>query len=224
MGLLFVSRYAAVAAATRLIDGKRSPQGFIRRRILGSAVGVVMAALIVAAAWSLSAPGTRRGLLAAAALALALGGAHTLLAFFDLDRSVPGELIGMAALATGAPLIVAASGRPLDRRAIAAGLVALLYFATSLAYVRAIRGLWKGNRAPSWRCVAAHAAVAGALGTLAAADFISSSLPAAFAPVYVRTAWGLLRPPANLRVLGWRELGVAALFTLIGAAALALSS
>ena len=224
MGLLFLSRYAAVSAATRLIDGKKSPAGFIGRRTLWSAAGFVAAALLIAATWRLSVPDAPGGLFIAAMVALVLGGAHTLLAIFDLDRTILGEMLGMAGLASGAPLVVAAAGRPLDRQAIGTGLVALLYFATSLAYVKAIRGLWKGDRVPRRRCIAAHAAVIVALGTLASGTFIPPLLAAAFAPVYARTAWGLLRPPANLRILGWREMGVAALFTLIAIAALALKA
>ena len=36
----------------------------------------------------------------------------------------------------------------------------------------------------------------------------------AFAPVAIRTAWGLARPPRTLRTLGLRELWVALAFTL----------
>ena len=223
MGLLFLSRYAAVSATKRLIGGKTSPAGFIGRRILWSVVGFVVAALLIVAAWSLSAPEARGGLFVAAAVALVLGAAHTLLTLLGLDRTIPGEMLGMAGLASGAPLVVAASGRAFDRQALGAGFVALLYFATSLAYVKAVRGLWKGDRVPVRRCVAAHAAVAGALGTLTAGAFITPFFAAAFVPVYARTAWGLIRPPAGLRVLGWRELVVAVLFTLIGIVALALA-
>jgi hypothetical protein len=30
-----------------------------------------------------------------------------------------------------------------------------------------------------------------------------------------RTAWGLASPPTGLRQLGWREVGVAALFAMV---------
>jgi hypothetical protein len=222
LALLFLSRSAAVPAATRLIGGKKAPEGFVLRRGIWSLVYLVAAVLLLAAAWSLSVPGARRRLLAVGACTLVLGGAQTAFAFADRARSIWGVLLGMAGLASGAPLVVAAAGRPLDRRAIGAGLVAMLYFATSLAYVRAVRGLWKGEGTALRRCFAAHAAVAGALATLAAGSFITPLLAAAFVPAYVRTAWGLLRPPSNLRVLGWREIGVAVLFALIATASFAL--
>jgi hypothetical protein len=224
MTLLFLSRSAAVSAAKRLIDGKKAPEGFTGRRVLWSLLYTGGAAILVVLAWSLEAPGARGGLLAVAACTLLLGGLHTGLALADRDRTLPGLMIGMAGLASGAPLVVAAAGRPLDRHAIGAGLVALLYFATSLAYLKAVRGVWRGDRAPVRRCVAAHAAVATALATLLAGDFITPLFAAAFVPVFARTAWGLRRPPSNLRILGRREIGVAALFTLTAIASFALSA
>jgi hypothetical protein len=215
MTLLFMSRYAAVSAATRLLDGKKTPEGFIGRRLQWTAIYVGGSALCIAAAWSLADPAVRSVLAEAAAFTLVLGGLHTALVFADLDRTVPGELIGMAGLASAAPLLIAAAGRPLDRRAVGAGLGALLYFATSLAYVKAIRGLWKGDRGPLRRCLAAHATILGALAVLVGGGFITAVFAAAFVPVYARTAWGLLSPPAGLRQLGWREVGVAMIFALI---------
>ena len=223
MGLLFLSRDAAVAAASRVIAGKKVPEGFVGRRVLWGVLEIAAAALLAAVAWNLAPPEARGGLGAAAVLTLALGGAHTGLAFAHLDRTAPGVILGMAALASGAPLMVAAAGRPLDRRGVATGLVALLYFATSQAYVKAVRGLWKGDRVPRRRCLAAHAAVAGALVLLIDRGFITPLVAAAFVPVFARTAWGLRRPPANLRVLGWREVAVATVFSCIAISAYALA-
>ncbi len=223
MGFLFLARYAAVSGATRLIAGKRMPEGFLGRRAIWSVLEIAAATLLGMAAWILAPPEARGLLLAAGAVTLVLGGVHTGLAFAGLDRRPPGVLLGMAALASGAPLIVAAAGRPLDRRAVGTGLVALLYFATSQAYVKAVRGSWKGDRVPLRRCLAVHAAIAGALAMLADRSFITPLVVAAFAPVYARTLWGLARPPANLRVLGWREAGVASVFAGIAITAYALA-
>ena len=222
--LLFLSRDAAASAAERLLDGRKTPAGYIGRRMIWGFLEACVAVLLVAASWTVAAPGARGRLLGAAAITLVLAGVHTLLVLADRDRSVPGELIGMAGLASAAPLLVAASGRPLDRRALGAGLIAWLYFATSLAYVKAVRGLWKNDRRARRRCVAAHAAVAGALASLVAGACITLPLASAFVPVYTRTAWGLRHPPANLRVLGWREAGVATGFGLIAIAALAFTA
>lgn len=218
MALLFLSRYAAVAAATRLIDGKRAPQGYVARRVLWAGLYIGAGAILLAAAWRMVPPGSQRAATAAGAVTLALGGLHTLLAFAGVDRTGPGEIVGMAGLASSATLVVVASGDPLDRRAVGAGILALLYFASSLAYVRAIRGLWKGERSGRRRCIAAHVLITAALTQLATGAFLPLLAAAAFLPVLARTAWGLARPPANLRLLGWREAGVSAAFTAIAAA------
>jgi hypothetical protein len=223
LALLFLSRSSAVPAAERLIEGKKAPEGFVLRRGVWSLAYLVVAALLLVAAWSLLSPDARRRLLAVGACTLVLGGAQTALAFADRTRTVAAVVLGMAGLASGAPL-VAAAGRPVDRAAVGAGLVAMLYFASSLAYVRAVRGLWKGDRAALNRCLVAHATVATALAGLMGGSFITPLLAAAFVPVYARTAWGLRRPPANLRVLGWREIGVAALFALIATASFAVGT
>ena len=220
MALLFLSRYAAVTAASRLLDGKTVPEGFLARRILWSAVYAGVALLCLVAAWAWTAPSSHDALFVTAALALLLGATHTGLVFAHRDRTIPGELVGMAALASAAPLIVAASELPLDRRAVGAGVAAFLYFCTSLAYVKAIRGLWKGDRGPLRRCVAAHAAIVGAIATLAMGGVFTPLLAVAFLPVIVRTAWGLAAPPPGLRQLGWREVGVAVSFAVIAVIAL----
>jgi hypothetical protein len=222
MVLLFLSRDAALSAVSRVLRGRKSPAGLIPRHVLWSSVEAGGAAILMMAAWSLAAPERRSDLLLAAAVTLALGSLHTGLALARLDRTVPGEVLGMAGLASGAPLVVAAAERPLDRLALGAGMAAWLYFMTSLAYVKAVRGLWKGRRGPRRACVAAHAAVAGALALLLSGAFITPLLAAAFVPVFARTAWGLLRPPSGLRMLGWREIAVAILFVLIAIASFAV--
>jgi YwiC-like protein len=218
MALLFMSRYAAVAAATRIVDGRKTPQGFIARRVLWAAIYIAGAVVMFAAAWRLAPAGSRRDAAIAGGVTLALGALHTALVFAGRDRTIPGEIVGMSGLASAATLVIAMAGRPLDRRAVGAGLLAFLYFASSLAYVRAIRGLWKGDPKGRRRCIAAHVLLGSAAVQLAAGAFIPPVAAAAFVPVFARTAWGLVRPPASLRMLGWREVGVAVTFALVAIA------
>jgi len=218
MALLFVSRYAAVAAATRIVDGKKTPEGFIARRVVWAAIYIGAGAVLFAAAWRLAPFEARPGVVAAGGVTLLLGALHTALVFAGRDRTIPGEVVGMAGLASAATLVMTVAGRPLDRRSVGAGLLALLYFASSLAYVRAVRGLWKGDTTGRRRCVAAHALIAGAVAQLAAGSFIPLLAAAAFLPVFARTAWGLVSPPAGLRTLGWREVGVSVAFATIAIA------
>jgi YwiC-like protein len=220
MALLFLSRYAAVSVATRLLDGKKAPKSFLARRILWAAVYVAGATLCIVAAWTITAPSTHDALFVTAVLTLVLGATHTGLVFADRDRTIPGELVGMAALASAAPLVLAASEQPLDRRAVGAGMAALLYFATSLAYIKAVRGLWRGDRKPLRRCLVAHAGIISAIVMLVIGGFFTPLVAVAFLPVMARTAWGVMRPPKGLRQLGWREAGVAVLFAIVAAGGL----
>ena len=231
MALLFLSRYAGVVAGARVLRGSASARGYTANRLVWTAIYGAGALLFVAAAFAgtragsavaagmqSSAPATRQAFAVAAAVTLLLGGAHTALALARLDHTIGGELVGMAGLASAAPLIMAASGRPIDGRAFAAAAFVFLYFVSGLVYVRAVRGRLKDDRGP-WRgAIVAHLFIALAIARLWALSWIPAWLPLAFAPVFARTAWGYLSTPASLRVLGWREIGVATAFGLVAIA------
>jgi len=68
--------------------------------------------------------------------------------------------------------------------------------------------------------VAAHAGIAVGLLVLWRAGWVTGVLLLAYVPVLARTAWGLVRPAPNLRVLGWREMGVAVTFLVVAGVAL----
>lgn len=220
MVLLFFSRYAALPAALRLAAGRTPPEGFVRRRFLWAAIDLAGSLACFAAALRLASPAARPATFAAALATVVLGGAHTALAFADRDRTWWGEIIGMAGLASAAPLLQAAAGRPLDGRAVGVGLLALAYFVSSLAWVRAFRTIGKGNGGAAAGCIAAHVAVALGVVVLWRLGWIPALAAAAMLPPLARTAWGLRSPPRNLLVLGWREVTVATLFGAIAIAAL----
>jgi riboflavin transporter FmnP len=101
-----------------------------------------------------------------------------------------------------------------------AAALALGYFLSSVAYVRAYETL-RANRQRAIRsCVAAHVALAAALWVLAAYGALPRWWWAAFVPVIARTVWGLAVPPGNVRQVGLREAWVAGTFTLIACLAL----
>ncbi len=220
MVLLFFSRYAALPAALRLAAGRTPPEGFVRRRVLWTAIELAGSLACFAAALRLAAPAARPATIAATLATVALGGAHTVLVFAGRDRTWWGEVIGMAGLASAAPLLQAAAGRPLDGRAAGVGLLALAYFASSLAWVRAFRMISKGNGGAAAACVAAHGAIALGVVVLWRLEWIPALAAAAMLPPLARTAWGLRFPPRNLLALGWREMTVAVLFATIAGAAL----
>jgi hypothetical protein len=213
MTFLFLSRYAALPAAVRLAQGKAVPPGVVAHRFLWTAVYLGTSLACLVAALSLVPPGAFAVTLLVGAATTILGAAQTLLVFLGRGRSIGGEFLGMTALASAAPLVVAASGRSVDGRAIGAGLTALIYFVSGLAFVRAYRAVVKGRGGAVSTCVLAHAVLGGLILLLWSAGWMPAGTLLAFSPLFARTAWGLLVPPRTLRILGWREVAVAILFT-----------
>jgi hypothetical protein len=235
MTLLFFARYALVPLGARLVEGRAPPPGLIAARLGWGAVFLAGSLLAFAGALLLAEAAHRPAALRAGAATVALGLGHSALVLAGWHRVWWGEAVGMAGLASAAPLILAVAGRPLDRRALGLAAICLVYFLSTLAYVRAFRtivregggggdGLPGGRRADDGgaarRCAAAHALLAAAVAALWRAGFVPGAAVWAFVPVLVRTAWGLRRPPRTLRILGWREVIVAALFTGLALAAL----
>lgn len=220
---LFLSRYAALPAAVRLLEGRPAPPGFAARRFLWTAVYLGASLACLLGALSRTPPGAFAGTLKVAAATTLLGAAQTGLAFAGRGRSLPGELLGMAGLASAAPLIIVASGGPWGPKTLGAGLVAFGYFASSLAFVRAWRARAKG-RTGATVCVAAHVVLGISLAVLWRSGFVPAGAIVAFVPVFARTAWGLRFPPPTIRSLGWREVAVAVAFTGAAAAAFLLTT
>jgi hypothetical protein len=218
--LLFLARHAAVPTAARVVQGKAVSPGLLPARLLWCGLYVAASLGFLVAGLRATPPASRGSTLAAALATALLGGAQTVLALAGRDRSTIAELLGMAGLASAAPLIIVSCGRPLDGRAVAVGLLAFAYFLSSLAYVRAVRRLWHADRSAAGRCLLAHAGVIAGLVVLWGLGWLPGVSLLALAPVVARTVWGLVSPPGTLRALGFREIGVAVLFA--GAAALAL--
>ena len=215
---LFLSRYAALPAAVRLLEGKPAPPGFVARRLLWTAVYLGASLACLVAALLSTPPGAFAVTLRVAAATTLLGAAQTALVFAGRGRSLGAELLGMAGLASAAPLVIVASGGPLDAQALGVGMVALGYFVSTLAFVRAWRARARGS-AVAGAGLAAHLVLAALLVVLWREGFIPAGALAAFVPVFARTAWGLRSPPQTIRTLGWREAAVALAFTGIAVAA-----
>jgi hypothetical protein len=220
MLLVFLARSASVPTASRLVQGRALPPGVLARRLAWTALYGAGAVACVAAALAGVGTGTRSELGAALIVPLALGSVHAMLGLAGRDRGLGAEVLGMIGLAAGAPLVAVAAGAPLDRRTIGAGALSLAYFLSSLAFVRAYRRLKSAGSVDTESCLWAHAAIVAALAALWGGGCLPAAAWAAFVPVLLRTAWGLARPPRNLATLGWREVGVAATFTIAAVAAL----
>jgi hypothetical protein len=218
--LLFLSRYAVLPVAVRSTQGKASPRSFLVRRLGWGTAYLVLATAFVGGALAL-APARSRGIaLAAAAVLLALGAGHAVLALVGRDRAVWGEIVGMAGLAAGAPFVAACGG--VDRRAsaLAPGLLALGYFVSSVVFVRAFRAGAGRERRAAATSLAAHLAIGGALSGAVLVGLLSPWAAVAFTVVLARAVWAIAAPPPTLRALGMRELAVAALFAILGVAGL----
>jgi len=216
--LFFLARAAAVPTLARHREGRPLPRGLLARRLAWAVLYGLAATACVALAFR-STPAGRSTLAEALLPPVVLGLIHAALGLYSRDRGLWGELVGMAGLASAAPLVAVAAGAPFDRRAGGAAALAFAYFLSSLAFVRAYRKLKSAGRIDARLCLWAHAGIVAALGVLWAAGCLPAAALAAFAPVLARTVWGLAHPPRDLAALGWREISVAVAFTLAGSAA-----
>lgn len=223
MALLFLSRYAALPAATRLAKGRNVPEGYLARRFQWSGFYLASSGTFLLAAVAATVPSSRASTVATAMVTGVLGSTHAGLALVGRDRTVWGEIIGLTGLACSAPLVMCAAGRPLDGRAWSAGALCLGYFVSSLAYVRAYRrrSAGAGGRAAVLECLGVHAVVLASVIGLEAEGWLPAGASWVYAPVVFRTAWGLARPAPSLRAVGSNEVVVASAFLLLAVVAFA---
>lgn len=220
MLFVYLARSAAVPALSRSREGRRLPSSYLRWRLAWTGLYLGAALACFAASFALADAKARPAMGYAALAPLSLGIVHAALGVAGRERSLVGELIGMAGLASAAPLVVAASGTELGGAALGASGLALIYFLSSLSFVRTFRRIkTRGSQAPA-PCVLVHLALLLGLGALFALGWVPAAACLAFVPIGVRTAWGLYRPPRDLRVLGWCEVAVAAAFLLVAVAAI----
>jgi len=221
VALLFLARFAALPAATRLASGRNVPEGYFVRRFLWSGIYLAASAILLLVAVTADSPSSRGATVATAMVTGVLGTTHAALALVARDRTVWGELIGLAGLACSAPLVISAAGRPMDGRALSAGILCLGYFVSSLAYVRAYRNraARSGGSAALLACVGVHVLVVASATALWAKGWLPAGGAWVHAPVVFRTVWGLARPPATLRAVGWTEMAVASAFLVLASLA-----
>jgi len=211
--LLFLARYAALPAATRIAQGKANPPGYVVRRFLWTGVYVCAAVAALAGSLLLMPEGTRGRSLLAAAFVVGLGLLHAALALVGRDREAWAELLGMTGLAAAGPLVAFAGGTGTWAAALPSGILALAFSASSLSWVRA----WRDSR-PA-QAVVSHALLAAAIGLAAAASRLPWPAALVFAVPLLRLVWGLASRPGSLRELGFRELGCAVVYLVLGMAA-----
>lgn len=213
--LAFLAHYALVPLVQRRRAGKQAPPPWWRRRYAWGGIYLAGAAAAFAGTVALTPASHRVPLLVAAALAALGGGAYFVASCLDEGRRVSTELLGMAGMSLTAAMTGVAGGVPVDGRLAAAPAMALGYFVSTLAFVRAYGRLDDAPRPAVAGCLAAHVALLAGLAWIAGRGWLSPWWAVAFVPVVARTAWGLVRPPRNLKALGLREVWVALSFTVI---------
>ncbi|MFN0085470.1 MAG: YwiC-like family protein [Blastocatellia bacterium] len=135
------------------------------------------------------------------------------------ERSIAGELVAICGLTMTAPASYHAARGAWDRTALWIWLLSVLYFASSVFYIKlrvyrlnprkqeAQRRVWRG-------CAAYHAFLLLALAALFASGSLSVFALIAFTPVLARTFWSLGMPVAsvNLKRAGILEIVYSLLF------------
>jgi hypothetical protein len=213
--LAFLAHYALVPAIQRARERKGMPADWLRRRLVWGTVYLAGAGIAFAAVVALAPASARPGVLAVGGAGALAAGIFAAASSSGSGRALWSEIVGMTGTALAAPMMAAAAGRPLDRVAFGAAAMALGYFLSTLAFVRSYEGLVRARRAAVRRCLAAHAAIGGALLVAAVFEALPRAWWLAYLPVALRTAVGLARPPANLRALGLREVWVALSFAAL---------
>lgn len=219
--LAFLAHYALVPAIQRARERKAMPPAWLRRRVVWGCVYLVGSAGAFAGCAALVPAASRAEMLAVAGASALAAAVYAAASSLGRGRALGSELVGMTGMALASPMMAAAAGRALDRVAFGASAIALGYFLSSLAFVRTYERRLTAPRAAAIACVAIHAALAVALAAAWWAGALPRAWWIAFLPVAARTAWGLARPPANLRALGLRELWVATSFAALAILALA---
>ena len=174
-----------------------------------------MAGSLACFAAALVTSSTRSVVLPIGAASASLAAAFAVASIMGVGRMLIFEILGMGGMALVASMMAAAAGRPASSMLFAPAYLSLSYFLSSLAFVRTY------DASSIFRSVAAQTTIVLALAVV---DRLGGLIPfwwISWIPIVVRTAVGIVRPPANLRVLGVREAWVAVAFTLLAGLAVA---
>ena len=221
--LFFLAQDALVNAARCVLARKRGPDSPRGRRLwLWTAIHGCGGATCLGAAL-VTTEAAIAPVLLALSLTAALGLAYVAMAVLGIERLLGARLTGIAAFASTAPLLMTLDGKPSGHEALGVGALVLGYFISTLLHVRSFRSRCRSN---SRRGVVTHGCLLShvAAGAIVSLLWLRGALPAGalavLVPVSARVGWEILRPPSSLKVLGLREIGVAAAFLSAAAALL----
>ncbi|MCM2334048.1 MAG: YwiC-like family protein [Anaeromyxobacteraceae bacterium] len=179
-------------------DGARA------RRVMWSFLGAA-AATGLAGVWLVPGP-ARWALLVPAALAAAVVG----FVLARMERTIPGELTVVSALASSGFAVAVAGGAPLAVAAAATATWVLAFAASVFAvHVVLVRALSKGEEEHRWRNAGLALLVGGGGSAVAVAAGLGWAVPAAVAPTLLLSLVVCLAPfsARQLRELGWGLVG-----------------
>lgn len=175
-----------------------------------------------------------RALPAFALLVLPVAAAFTVFLRKNRMRSVSGELAGICGLTLTAPLAHYAATGEVSSAGLTLWGLFLLYFASSVFYVKALvaaslksRSKDPSEAAPYSRlCGTYHVGLLALLGALVFFDRIPVIGLIAFLPVITRGLWGLRRPQPKLNFarIGWTEVLYSLFFALATALAMRMET
>ena len=221
--LLFLARFAAIPGGTSVRGGGKRGRLLDGRRLAWMTIYLGASAAGLALALLLAGPEERRPAMAFAVGAGILGFANAVLVLSGRGRAAGTELLAMASAAAMAPLVAVLAGETRLDRAAGAGAACLAYSVSTLVFVRTLRGAGPEGpgRVETFACLAVHLAILAALVQSARSGWLPVGLALTFVAPLLRTVWGLARPTRNLRVVGWREVGVSIAVLVLGGLGLA---
>ena len=144
---------------------------------------------------------------------------HILLKSERADRKIAGEFLSVLGLTMSAPATYYILKLQLDRTALLLWLLHVLYFASSIFYVkmRVSRFAHKSNsRTLAWQCGGYHLFLTVLIVGLVGLRFVPAFVLLAFAPVLVRATLGIVMPEQklNLTRIGLAEVGFTTIFVV----------
>ena len=144
---------------------------------------------------------------------------HTMLVKNRKERNLAGELMGVLGLTLSSPAVYYVGQGKLDQAAVELWIINVLYFISSVFYVRMLISRTRNKNATNSTklCILYHLVAVVIIYFLIELENGSALLLIPFIPVFGRTAWGLARHSGslNVRKIGFAEMGLAMLFMIL---------
>ena len=146
--------------------------------------------------------------------------AHLQLKTERLDRKIVGEAVSVLGLTLSAPFTWLVVTGKLDPFAFLLWGLNIVYFVSSLFYVRlrVTRAIKKRNPAVAAKqCAVYHLAVLLLLSAAVSFEFLSVVVLLAFLPILLRAGWAVFSADSslNLQRIGWMEVGLSLIFVAL---------